>query len=72
MEETQDQVAEEETAPSVVDNLEDLLSVEVCQEAKEDPQVVEDLQVMEGLQMTEGPQSGEIQERIFHEPLIVS
>ena len=72
-EETQDQVADEETALSGADNQGAPLSVEACQEAKEDHQeVMEDPQVAEDLQATEDYQPGGTREQISHDPLIVS
>ena len=54
VEETQDQVAGEETALFGEDNQGAPLSVEVCQEAKEDHQeAIEDPQVTEDLRVTE-------------------
>ena len=73
VEETQDQVAEEETALFGADNLEGPLWVEACQEVKEDHQeAMEDPQAAEDLQVTEDSQPGGIREQISHEPLIVS
>ena len=72
-EETQDQVAEEETVPFGVDNQGAPLSEEACQEAKEDHQeAMEDPQVAEDLQATEDFQPEGIRERLSHDPLIVS
>ena len=60
VEETQDQVAKEETALFGADNQEAPLSVEVCQEDHQE--------AMETPQVTEDPQEGEIREQISHDP----